>query len=203
MRTIQDIYSESLANKAIADEYCKSRGIENKDFGFYKFLQHNNRVMSEVIIIPVRDAKGNLVMLELRSIRFKEHYKLVKDPSYHIYNIENAIRNPRYVIITEGVFDAETLIQRGYNAVATLTASIPTATKHILTAFDNIILAYDNDSAGIRSMKDLIEFYRGNYPETNYDVLEYEGKDINDAVHKGCIDQVTTDLDGIIQAIGA
>lgn len=203
MRSIQDIYNDSLANKAIADEYCKSRNIQNKDFGFFKFLQHNNRVMSEVIVIPVRDAKGSLAMLELRSIRFKEHYKLVKDPSYHIYNIENAIRNTSYVVLTEGVFDAEVLIQRGYNAVATLTASIPHATKHILTAFDNIILAYDNDNAGVRSMRDLVEFYKDNYPETSYDVLEYTGKDLNDAVAKGAIDQATAELDNLISVAGA
>ena len=152
---IEQIYKDSLELSLVADSYCKSRGINNTGFGYYKFLKYNNRLMCDVTVIPIRDATGKIVMLEVRSTKFKEHYKLVKDPSYHIYNIENAVNNLNYVIVTEGVFDAETLIQRGYNAVATLTASIPTATKHILTAFDNIILAYDNDSAGIKARKEL------------------------------------------------
>lgn len=199
---IEQIYKDSLEMGFVADSYCKSRGINNMGFGYCKFLKYNNRLLCEVIVIPVRDATGKLVMLEVRSTKFKEHYKLVKDPSYHIYNIENAINNLNYVIVTEGVFDAETLIQRGYNAVATLTASIPTATKHILTAFDNVIFAYDNDSAGVKAMKELVSFYNDNYPDTNIDIAEYEGKDLNDAVHKGLIDEATKELDSILNMTG-
>lgn len=199
-RTITEIYEESLKQKAVADEYCKNRGIKNPDFGYLRFLQYQNRVIVEVIVIPIRDAQNKLVMLELRSLKFKEHYKIVDDPSYHIYNIQNAIQNTDYVIVTEGVFDAESLIQQGYNTIATLTASIPVATKHILTIFDKIILAYDNDSAGVKSMKELTEFYRASYGDNEVDILEYEGKDLNECLMKGAIAQIQNEMRGIVES---
>lgn len=196
-RRIQDIYTESLKFKQTADEYCKSRGLENPDFGYLRFLQYQKRVLCEVIVIPIRDARGKLVMLELRSIKFKEHYKLVEDNTYHIYNIQKAIYNTDYVILTEGVFDAESLIQNGFNAVATMTASIPTATKHILNVFDNLILAYDNDSAGVRAMKELADFYHENYIEANVNILDYEGKDINEVLQNGGFSKVLKELEAM------
>lgn len=201
-RTIQSIYNDSLELKHIADAYCKARGIENPDFGYLKFLQFNNRVMCEVIVIPVRDAKGKIVMLELRSVKFKEHYKLVDDPSYHIYNIQNAIHNTNYVVLTEGVFDAETIIQRGYNAVSTLSASIPATARHMLTAFDHIIIAFDNDGAGVRASRELVDFMRQNYPESSPEVLEYGDKDLNESLASGGIDLATKELDTILTALG-
>lgn len=200
-KSIDQIYQDSLQLSYVADSYCKSRGLANRGFGYLKFLQHNNRIISEVIVIPVRDAVGKLVMLELRSIKFKEHIKLVKDSSYHIYNIENAIKNPSYVILTEGVWDAEALIQRGYNAVATLSASIPATAKHAMTIFNNIIIAYDNDGAGVRSARDLFKFYRESYKDTGVDVLEYSEKDINEALVQGNINEVTSGIDQILDAI--
>lgn len=199
-KSLQEIYTESLRNKEVADIYCKSRGIENPDFGYLKFLQCQNRIIVEVIVIPIRDAIGNIVMLELRSTKFKEHYKITDGDSYHLYNIQKAINNTDYVIITEGVFDAETLIQQGFNVIATMTASVPTATKHILTIFDKVILAYDNDSTGIKAMKELLEFYKENYEDNEIDILEYEGKDLNECLAKGALDYAVKEANAMVKA---
>lgn len=124
--------------------------------------------------------------MEIRSTVEKTHTKVnSKEAKFPIYNIHNALDNISYVVLTEGVFDAETLIQNGVNCVAGLRASISDGVLHLLSVFNKIYLALDNDTVGTRQTKRILKFYRDCYPDIDVDVLEYGYKDLNEILISG------------------
>lgn len=65
---------------------------------------------------------------------------------YLMFNYDNAIKNPDYVILVEGAFDAMRLHMWGYNVVALLGTKLSTYNKSLLLSnFDKIYICLDND----------------------------------------------------------
>lgn len=66
--------------------------------------------------------------------------------SYIFFNWDEAIKNRKYVIIVEGVFDAMKLIEYGFNAIALLSCHINDYRLNLLIEhFDIIYIMLDND----------------------------------------------------------
>ena len=176
---LYNIYNASLQNKTIADDYFKQRHLINHQAGF--IYDYGN--IKNSIIYPVFNATNILIALECRDIYEKRFIKLkAHQQGLMLYNINNAILNRNYVIITEGIFDAESLIQNDFSAIAILRATLSQPAMHLLTYFNVIYLALDNDEVGIEKTKMILEFYKRYYPNHNIQVIEYYGKDINESL---------------------
>lgn len=200
MEQISRIYKDSLQNKHIADEYYESRQLQNKTSGYLHNFTHNNIQYQNQIIIPIYDTTNNLVSLETRSLTQKEHFKLKSSQAYYpIYNIHNAIKNTEYVVITEGIFDCDSLLQYGINAVSTTTASVTKPVLHLLAIFDLIIVVFDTDDVGIRQTKEILKFYQTYYPHINTDTICYWDKDINQALINGNMENIVAQIKEIVR----
>jgi len=190
---IKKAYRLSQKHKKIVNTYLKSRGLKNskiKPIGYLPYFEMNNFKIVDSILIPILDIEANIMGFETRSLKTdaKVRYnKVFTDEELFIpqYGLRNPNFTSEYVILTEGAFDTETLIQLGYNSVSGLRASMPSALLHFLAVFfDKIIIALDNDKSGINNTRRIIQFYSRYYPDLDIEVLEYKGKDINLAKQK-------------------
>jgi len=189
LKELRKIYSLSLKNKDIAEVYLKKRKLLNssiKPFGYISKYQGENFKILDSIIIPILDLDMKITGLECRSLKSEgaiRYNKLfAEEMSVPYYGLRNRNFTSDYVILTEGVMDTESLIQLGYNSVSGLRASLPNILLHYLAIyFDRIILAFDNDKAGKANAERVISFYHKHYKDIEMDVLDFKGKDLNEA----------------------
>jgi len=189
---LQRIYKLSLKNKKIVNTYLSGRKLKNsaiKPFGYITKYQGEDFKIVDSLVIPILGLDMTIQGLECRSLKSEgavRYNKLFADelsiPSY-------ALRSPNftseYCILVEGVMDAESLQQMGFNGVSGLRASLPNILLHYLALFfDKIILAFDNDKAGVNNAERVIAFYNKHYPIIEMEVLDYKGKDVNIAKQK-------------------
>lgn len=178
---IYKLYKESLNDLETATEYLQTRKLKNDGSIGTLFKKGKTH-----ITIPIYNSLKELIALELRETETKQYLKLTQKDynGYLIYNIENAIHKQDYVVLTEGVFDAMSLIQSGINSISALRASAPEATLHFLPFWDRIYIAFDNDDVGNEQTEKIVKFIRDNY---NKEVvaLDYYAHDINDALIQG------------------
>lgn len=174
---IQKLYTESLKDQETATQYLQTRKLINTNIGtlFNKGKTH--------ITIPIHNTLQELIALELRDINTKQYIKLTDNDynGYMIYNIQNAIHKQDYVVLTEGVFDAMSLIQSGINAISGLRASVPEAVLHLLPFWDTIYIAFDNDDVGNEQTNKITSFIKKHY-DRNIITIDYYSHDINDAL---------------------
>lgn len=194
---LEELFTASLEHQSLASEYLASRSLNNPGFGF--IITNPEHRISNSLTIPIRNSLGELIMVECRSVTSKQYMKFTLDyyQGFYIYNIDNALNNLNYVILTEGVMDAETFIQEGYNAVSTLRASYPEPVLGLLSVFKNVIIAFDNDEVGreqtLRAMKAFNTIHQPFY------TLDYFSKDINEAIRAGELDSISRQINRIIQ----
>lgn len=175
---IQKLYTESLKDQETSTQYLQTRKLTNPNtIGtlFNKGKAH--------ITIPIYNTLQELIALELRDINTKQYIKLTDNDynGYMIYNIQNAIKEQDYVILTEGVFDAMSLIQSGINAISGLRASVPEAILHFLPFWDKIYIAFDNDDVGNEQTNKITSFIKKHYDRIVIPI-DYYSHDINDAL---------------------
>ena len=153
--------------------------------GFIQYAKFNGQTVANSITIPVFDATGKLVLLDCKNIQTGEYTKLTS-PESHYTPIRNLSATVRHRIITEGVFNAESIQQcfpmSGLTISSTLRASMNAKTYHILaaTTTETIITAFDNDAAGQEATQSLVDFMREHYPELDIDILEFPYNDLNE-----------------------
>ena len=95
------------------------------------------------------------------------------DPGY-TYGIDNQLPNARFVVVTEGLFDAMSI---GGVAVLSNRCS-ETQAQMIDTLAREVVLVPDRDAAGQQLIDDALEYgWSVSFPEWESDV-----KDVNDAV---------------------
>lgn len=201
--------------------------ILNLDFRYISHLHLNKsnpntsywknppQTISDSILYPIRNSTSQLTMIGVRSLTTSEHklrHNKITDQrttpplTYTLYNIENIIgtNNHDYIIITEGVFDALSLIPTFPNTISTLTASLPKTTLHLLSYFPNIILALDNDNIGIEQTKNIISFYNEHYPHINITTISPDipdkHKDINETLIQSYLNN-TDHFNNLLQSI--
>lgn len=134
---------------------------------------------SDMIIFPVRDEHGRLVMLTRRSTKNKTFIidKEVEKPVYLLYN--NLKWGAKTLYICESQFNALTLIGYGLNAVALF----GTGTPHQMNILNkcgiiNFVLCFDGDNAGYKA----IDRFKKNIRKDAFVsyVKMLPGKDVND-----------------------
>lgn len=78
-----------------------------------------------------------------------KYYTYKKQPTIAVWGVESLHLSPHVVFITEGVFDAARLTERGFSALAMLTNN-PTADYRNWLMFLNrtVVAVCDNDKAG-------------------------------------------------------
>jgi hypothetical protein len=78
-----------------------------------------------------------------------KYYTYKKQPTIAVWGVESLYLSPHVVFITEGVFDAARLTERGYSALAMLTNNPTTDYRNWLTFLNRTVVAVcDNDKAG-------------------------------------------------------
>jgi hypothetical protein len=77
-----------------------------------------------------------------------------KQPTLAVWGVESLFLTPHVVFLTEGVFDAARLTERGYSALAVLTNNPTKDLRNWLTMLNRKVVAVcDNDDAGRRLAK--------------------------------------------------
>lgn len=112
------------------------------------------------IVIPRYDSNGNVIRINHRILDFNnnrmskyiisKHNNYSKDTVFGYYHVKYMMLRDRRLYITEGDFDAMTLIDIGLPAISINGVNNNVPTK-MIDRKTHIILAFDNDSAGIRS----------------------------------------------------
>lgn len=145
-------------------------GIMNPKYDCYMF--DGQCKWAHHLVIPVTDVTGKVVgftgynpyvkLAYEKQNRTKEEEEIAKMPRYkessmQLMNkskyflcplgIKKAI-DDGYIILIDGVFDALSLAQEGYNSFAILGSSVSEYVKFCLSFVDLIYVAYDNDYAG-------------------------------------------------------
>ncbi|MEM5877914.1 MAG: CHC2 zinc finger domain-containing protein [Candidatus Aenigmatarchaeota archaeon] len=129
--------------------------IQNRNDTFVPF--------TNAIVIPTFDNNGNVVRINHRILNFNnsrsskyvisKHNNYSKDAVFGYYHVKYMMLRDRQLYITEGDFDAMTLIDIGFPAISIKGVNNNVPTK-MIDRKTHIILAFDNDDAGIKSAID-------------------------------------------------
>ena len=120
-------------------------------------LQHGNReLLAGRLVIPEL-RKGRAIWLIGRTVSESALPRYLALPGRKpIFGWETAAQS-RWVIVTEGVFDALTLRGWGLPSIALLGTHADNRTLQVLSRFERVCLALDNDQAGQTATADLLE----------------------------------------------
>lgn len=172
-----------------AREYLLSRGLNRVLNGLdFRYLKNVRGSGSGAVIFPVgKDEKGKETL----------NGRLFNPPAGDgkTHNIGSTAgrfwQHPGHTykphdktFVTEGILDALSLLEMGFQAIAVL-ASGQDPAKVDLSFFKEKVLAFDNDEAGHRACKK----WHQAYPEADI-VLCDPGQDWNDLLQSGPLDQV-------------
>lgn len=137
--------------------------------------------LTECLIFPVRDERGNLTMFTRRSVKEKK-FIIDKDKEKPLYLLRYALQdNPTKFMITEGQIDAITAYGYGIPCVATMGA----ISDHQIDLLNHsgvrvLYLMFDNDDAGRRFENKLICKLRKDILTVPVHICIPGKKDIND-----------------------
>ena len=130
-------------------------------------IRHYDRFRQR-ILFPIRNIKGQIIAFGGRILDSGEP-KYLNSPEtalfskshelYGLFEARTAIREKKFVLVTEGYMDVVTLAQFGFNnAVATLgTACTTHHIQKLLRQTDRLIFAFDGDVAGQRAARRAME----------------------------------------------
>lgn len=178
--------------KEIADDILKERNLENNFGAVYtpKGTKINDYELSAGVLTPIK-IKKKIIGGIYRSISKKQYIKVlsksyIKYPL--IYNIDDALEDRSFIIVTEGHYDCEAIKQSLQipNCVATLTAAVKKEICVALGLFDKIYTAFDNDAAGKKAFDNIYSFFKEYYPQIEVEILEFDNtvKDVNEYIIK-------------------
>ena len=94
-------------------------------------------------------------------VRLGRYFTRVKQPTIAVWGVESLDLTPHVVFVTEGVFDAARLTERGYSAIAVLSNDPKRELRNWLKSLARkVVVVCDNDSAGRRLAKfgDVVAF---------------------------------------------
>ena len=126
-----------------------------------KLIKDNIYYTTNRLIIPIV-SDNILIGFSMRSFEENPQRKYL-----NIYNTSSEKwfaylnRNKNEVYITEGIFDAISLKEQGYNAVAACGTSINVNRMKCLMSFKECFLMLDADKAGVNAVKKFIDLSRG------------------------------------------
>lgn len=83
-----------------------------------------------------------------------KYYTYRKQPTHTVWGVESLYLTPDILFVTEGLFDAARLTERGYSAIAVLSNDPPYDLRNWLRCLNRTVIAVcDNDKAGKRLAK--------------------------------------------------
>lgn len=179
----------------IGADYLKSRAI-SKEVALSKGLGFCNNWKSPTAIRNGREPKGNNVIVIPCSSNYYIARNMDIKSAYRYFNEagngetcffnEEAIREEGIIFVTEGNFDALSLIEVGFNAIALNgTSGVNKFIKYLQEdkVKSNIIIALDNDEAGLKASNELkiaLKEKEKSFLEVNLGEGIEKGKDPND-----------------------
>lgn len=171
--TINRLHNTCLESER-AIEYFYSRKITMNSIKMFK-LGYSDK--QDMVIVPVYDQYGKCMGFVARSVdgkSFKNSPGMKKSKT--LFNLHNC--KFQDVVVVESSFDAIRLCQLGYNAVASLGATISKYQIELLEKYaKSIIVIPDNDEAG----KEMVSKIKDNIYSKDIEILTITGgKDIGD-----------------------
>lgn len=167
--------------------YLSDHGINQQSIERFGLIETSDKV-----IFPVKDKNGKFLFNKIRNLKWSKEAKNAKffydpkDVDAAIFNAE-AIKNSRYVVITEGEPDAIKLNQEGYIAV-TNTSGAATFKDEWIPHFigKKVYVAYDTDKAGRSGAAHLSKLRNEGIEVYNIELPNLEkGNDICDYFNAG------------------
>ena len=180
--------STNEQNLPKAEAYLKTRKLNNFDnVGYITYAEIYNFKIINSLIIPVTSPEGEVIMLDTKSLQTNDYLKVTK-PDTHQTPLYNLTKVVKHRIITEGILNAQSLIQNteGFTVSSTLRASMNAKTYHILASSvtETLITAFDNDAAGVTATSELINFFKEFYPNIKISILDFPYNDLNEFLIK-------------------
>ena len=124
--------------------------------------------------------------------KYKNSYGFPK--SRVLFGWDQAIEDDGHVIVVEGPLDAITLVQAGYNAVATFSAEIGAEQLARLRYWNSVIFFPDMDPAGLKYLKSLERL--SEYTKTSL-IIPEPGEDANSVTSDRLDELVDSRQDGL------
>lgn len=180
---LENFHSQKPVSLSPADAIIQDRGLKNTFNAEYTTIDGITG-----LYIPVMfNGKERCGIMRDNSDR--RYYKITSGNLRYplIYNLDNALKDKTFVILTEGVFDCETIQQTLEipNVISFLSASITQEQLVCLGLFTHVYTLFDNDNAGVNAVKRVSNFLKKYYPDIEMDVIEFIGaKDINEYLLK-------------------
>jgi len=184
---IKDIYPEVFKSfaelypatqydkKATARAYLESRYLDSLEYT-QGYVKEDNKFYQTVKI----EIDPELTFHRLIDYDGKDKNRLYGSYKNKVWQTKN-INFANQVFIVEGIFDAQSLNQKGMQAIAVFSSShLPEAfyLKHKETEF---IIAFDNDTAGHRAIDKHIDFFKKQNIKHRV-FLSLVGRDFNDCL---------------------
>lgn len=185
---VNQIYQQSLHDNQNVLQYFYERGIspdtiQKFEVGFSDSyclnpLKHNHKQQLKNLgllndkgnernwnrlMLPIRDAKGQLVGYNGRSLKPDEQIKYLLSPEsmgfnksttlYNLHQAKDVIKEKDHVFLVEGVFDVMSMHQMGIeNVVCSLGTSLSKEQIGLLANYtSNVVFAYDGDFPGFEA----------------------------------------------------
>ena len=198
---LDTLYNE-LGSNAPAQEYFKSRGINEESMHHFKLGYSSQQGM---VIVPVHSPDGVPVGLVGRSISDKVFKNSTNLPrSKTMFNIHRAKKIGDQAIVVESSFDAIRVHQAGFpNVVATLGGHISQDNISLLNRyFNKIIIMTDADEAGRALGKNISNKLRNKdilWASYSYGkIYPHDAKDAGDMTEeeiRSCIKNSVSDIE--------
>jgi len=150
--TINRLHNNLLESQR-AKEYFYSRNINDQSFNNFK-LGYSDK--QDMVVVPVFDEFNRCLGFVARSVEGKSFKNSVGLPkSKVLFNLNKVKRSS--VIVVESSFDVIRLNQSGFNAVATLGATVSRTQIHLLQQYaKSIIVCPDSDEAGKKMVERIV-----------------------------------------------
>ena len=132
------------------------------------------------IVVPVHDEQGKYAFPECRLVgegdrKYLRPFKV--DCKQFLFNYHR-VKNKKYVIITEGIFDAISLYQWGYSAVCSFNPVLSDRQVKLLLNFNKIFFSFDNDEAGNNGLRNAVKVLKHKGIQL-YQIKYQKGQDAN------------------------
>jgi hypothetical protein len=191
-RIISDLYQ--IATKpehlAVAFKYLQSRGLDRfADVGYVKVFPWTvDTLIVESLVFFYRDIIGNITMIETRSLKHHEYKKVWKQhDSIPVWNLAK-VGAYQTVILTEAIFECETVNQccGGAIAISAGSASLTANAKMFLGCLlygRAVYIAFNNDDPGSKASRDLLKQYQERW-RIELNILDFPYPDLNECLMK-------------------
>lgn len=187
------LYPETIPveESHMAMDYLLSRGIDENIWSNFNvtFCQKNLELDGNVfytknrIIIPIINKSGTLASWQGRDVTGKSRIRYLSSPRFkgseELFNVHSIPANPKYLIISEGVFDVFGWWKHGFrNVIGTFGKKISDAQVDIIRAMNPACLFMAWDTDAIKQKYEFCERY-GHY-FSDIRIAELHGKDADE-----------------------